>query len=116
MQSVKKDFALRVMTSFKNHVHDPRFICKMEKTAVYFDFKPTRTALTKGKKTVSICICGSSANRCTVCVTVAMDGTKLSLLVIFKGVDGQTQNANLVREDLEAAFGGSRGHVCIAFE
>eukprot|EP00171_Calliarthron_tuberculosum_P006093 IDg6093t1 len=36
MQSVKKDFACRVMTSFKNRVHDPRFFCNMDETAVYF--------------------------------------------------------------------------------
>ena len=36
-------------------------------------------------KTVSV-RCGSTANEiCTVCVTVAADGSKLPLFVIFKG-------------------------------
>eukprot|EP00171_Calliarthron_tuberculosum_P001858 IDg1858t1 len=84
IQSVKKDFALRVMKSFKNRVLDQRFFCNIDEIAVYFDYKPTRTVQTKGEKSVSIRISRSSANRCTVCMMVAMDGTKVPLFVIFK--------------------------------
>eukprot|EP00171_Calliarthron_tuberculosum_P016779 IDg16779t1 len=84
MQSVKKYFTRRVMTSFKNRVHDPRFFCNMDETAVYFDLKPIRTVHTNGEKTVFIRIGRSSANRCTVCVTISMDATKLPLFVIIK--------------------------------
>eukprot|EP00171_Calliarthron_tuberculosum_P018575 IDg18575t1 len=110
MQYFKKYFARRVITLFKNRVHDMRLFCNMDETAV----KLTNAVHTKGDNTVSVHNGGSSANRCTVFVTVAMDGTELLLFVIFKGARRlwTRRNANLVRADLEAACEGSRGHVC----
>eukprot|EP00171_Calliarthron_tuberculosum_P020423 IDg20423t1 len=72
------------MTSFKNRVHDMRFFCNIDKTAVYLYCKPIRAVHIKSEKTVSIRFGVSSANRCIVCITVSMDGTKLPLFFIFK--------------------------------
>ena len=57
----------------------------MDETAIYFDNHHNYAINEKGAKIVPVRH-GSSANkRCTVCVTVTADGTRLPLFIIFKG-------------------------------
>ena len=57
----------------------------MDETNVYFNCKPKRTVNLRGQKTISIRIGSSTSMRVTLCVTIAMDETKLPLFLIFKG-------------------------------
>ena len=84
MEPVRLEFCGHVMTTYKNQVKNPMFLINMDETAVYFNSPPTHTLHTKGEKTVSISIQGASL-RVKVAVSIAMNGTKLPLFVIFKG-------------------------------
>ncbi len=57
----------------------------MDEIAVYFDTHHNYTINEKGAKTVSVRHGCSNNKRCTVWITVAANGTKLPLFVIFKG-------------------------------
>ncbi len=85
MLAVKKDFCFRVMQSYKYRINNPRYLVNMDQTAVFLNCSPTRTVDIKGKRTVSIRVGGSGSMKFTLCVAVALDGTKLPLFVIFKG-------------------------------
>ena len=110
----------------------------MNETAVRFDNDHNHTFNEKGAKTVSERH-GSSANkRCTVCITVAADGTKLltcyfqrcyerSHSIILAGrhsrrnlwlqksgrLDGELSDAALDRENMEPYVGGSTNSVLL---
>ena len=56
----------------------------MDETAVYFDTGNNYTVNKRGSEAVSIRQGNSDNKRCTVCVTVAADGIKLFLFIIFK--------------------------------
>ena len=88
MQPIRQQFCRRLMTSYKHRINDPYFLVNMDETAVYLNCSPNRTVHMKGEKTVSVMIGGASSMRFTLAVTVAMDGTKLPLFVIFKGTPG----------------------------
>ena len=88
MKCVRRDYCRRLMTSFRNRINDPRFLINMDETAIYLDCYPNRTVHIKGEKTVSVIIGGVSSIRFTLAITITMDGTKLPLFVIFKGVPG----------------------------
>ena len=105
MQSVKQDYNRRVMTSFNTRIRDPHYLINMDETAVYLNCSPSRTVHQKGEKTVSIMIGGTSSRRFTLAVTVAMDGTKLPLFVIFKGVPGGRVEKQLTAELPEGVVG-----------
>lgn len=81
MESGKREHCRRVMTTYHNHIDDPRLLVNMDETAVYLNASPKRTVHRKGERTVSIRIGGSSSMRFTLAVIVAMDGTKLPLFV-----------------------------------
>ena len=85
-QSVKVDYCRRLMTSYNSHILDPRYLLKMDETALYLSYSPNPTVHPKGQNTVSIMVGGSSSMRFTLAVTVAMDGTKLPLFVTLKSV------------------------------
>ena len=97
MQQVKADYCRRVMTSFHNRINNPRYLINMDETAIYLNCSPVRTVHPRGEKTVSIMIGGTSSMRFTLAVTVAMDGSKLPLFVIFKGVPGGRVDKSLPR-------------------
>ncbi len=84
-QAVKKDFCFRVMQSYEARINNPRFLVNMDQTAVFLNCSRTRTVDTKGKRTISIRVGGGTSLRFTLCVAVALDGTKLPLFIIFKG-------------------------------
>ena len=88
MQPVKDEYCRRVMTTFDNRINHPKYLINMDETAVYLNCTPKKTVHPQGERTVAVLIGGSSSMRFTLAVTVAMDGTKLPLFVIFKGVPG----------------------------
>ncbi len=95
MESAGRDFAQRLMNSFIYHINDPSYRVKMDEKAVYMNCSPNRTIHKTEKKTVLIMIGGASSARFTLSVSVAMDGTKLPLFVIFKGKLGGTVEKKL---------------------
>ena len=88
MQPVKRDFCRRIMTSYQSKIRDPKYLVNMDETAVYLNCTPNRTVHPTGEKTVAIMIGRSNPTRITVAVSVAMDGSKLPLFVIFRGKPG----------------------------
>ena len=75
------------MTTFPmNNVEEKLFV-NMGETAIYFDTHSNCTVSEKGMRTVSIRRGCSVSKKCTVCIAVAADGTKLPLFVIFKAAD-----------------------------
>ena len=70
------------------------FLINMDETVVHFNYPPTRTVHTKGKKTASVNIQGGSL-RVTVAVSIAMNGTKLPLFLIFMGKLGGSVEKSL---------------------
>ena len=77
------------MTSYKHRINDPHFLHNMDGTTVYPNCSPNRTVHMKGEKAVSVIMSGASSMRFTLAVTVAMDGMKLPLCVVFKGTPGR---------------------------
>ncbi len=64
----------------------------MNQTAIYFHCKPKHAVSLRGENNVSILIGSSPSKNLTLCVNVAVDGTKLPLLVIAKpGLDWKCQ-------------------------
>lgn len=87
--SVREGFSEVLRLKFKSGgayetVPSSRFV-NMDETAVFFEAKPKSTVHMIGDNTVSVRCTGSNSRRMTVCVSVACDGTKLPLFVIFKG-------------------------------
>ena len=76
------------MMVYFNNINNARYFVNMDETNVYFNCKPERTVSVKGRKTISIRIGCSTSLRVTLYVTIAMDGTKLPLFLIFKGAPG----------------------------
>jgi DDE superfamily endonuclease len=67
------------------HGLDPKYFINMDQTAVWFEMKSSTTVDVLGAQTVSVRDSGSNSKRCTVCLAVAADGTKLPPFVVFKG-------------------------------
>lgn len=63
----------------------PSMFVNMNETAVFFEARSKCTVHNTDARTVSVSGSGSSNRRLTACVSVACDGTKLSLFLIFKG-------------------------------
>lgn len=61
----------------------------MNQNSIYFEYQPTTTVHTRGKKTDSIGACHSTSKRLSFLFSVAFDGIKLSLFAIFKGNPGK---------------------------
>ena len=85
MQLVKGDYCRNVMTSYCNLIGNSKYFLNMDETAVYVNCVRNRTVHPKGEKTVSIIVGGLSSMRFTLSATITIDGSKLPLLVIFKG-------------------------------
>ncbi len=72
-----------------------RYFLNMDQTAIYFEQKASRVVGKKGEKSVPCRASGSDADRCTVVVTIAADGTKLPPFFIFKGQPGKKVETTL---------------------
>ena len=88
MQSVRQQYCRRIMTSYANSIKNPRSFVKLDGTAIYLNYFQKRTIQSKGEKPALIILCGTSGMRLTSFVSVAMDGTKLWLLAIFRDTLG----------------------------
>ena len=95
MQPVRDVYCHRIMTSYNLRINNPKYLVDMDETAIYLNSALKRTVHLKGEKIVPVMIDGSSSMRFTLAVTVAMDGTKLPLFVIFKGKQGGTVEKQL---------------------
>ena len=76
-EAVRTEFAQSTMTMVHMNSIPRNMFVNMDETAVYFDTDYNYTVNKKGAKTVSVRHGSSDNKRCTVCVTVAADGTKL---------------------------------------
>ena len=85
MQSVRQEYCSQLMRTYLHCINNPRYLVNMDQTTIYLNYSPNRTFHEKGKRTISIRVGGSSSMRFTLCMSVAMDGKKLPLFVIFKG-------------------------------
>ena len=93
-EQMRVSFAQSTMTLIRMNNVDENLFVNMDETAVYFDTHHNYTVNEKGAKTVSVRHGCSNNKRCTVCITVAADGTKLPLFVIFKGaINGPIANS-----------------------
>lgn len=72
-------------SSKKNETLQRNMVVNMDETAIYFANKQIRTVHPLGRNTVAIRGSESRNHRMTACITVASDGIKLPLFVIFKG-------------------------------
>ncbi len=61
----------------------------MDENAVYLNCTPNCTVNSTGEKTIAIMIGKFNLRRIALAVSVAMDGSKLPLFVIFKGKFGR---------------------------
>ena len=59
-------------------------LVNMDETNVYFNSKPKLTVHAKEEKTISIRIGSTTSQYVTLCVSIAMVGTKIPLFLIFK--------------------------------
>lgn len=73
----------------------PGEMFNMDETAVYFDNTPTKTIEMRGKKSISMRICGNASHRVTVLLCVSFTGKKLPPLVVFKGGRDKTIHKKL---------------------
>lgn len=80
----------------------PHYFLNMDQTAVFYESKPSKIVAKKGANTVSCRDSGSNARRCTVCVTVAADGTKLPPFFIFKGKPGARLEQGFLEQGIPA--------------
>ena len=88
MQTVRRDYCRSSMMSYSNRIDNTHYRINMDETAELLNCTPNRTVHMKGEKTVSVMIGGTTSMIFTLDVSVAMDGTKLPLFVIFKATPG----------------------------
>ncbi|RQM11809.1 hypothetical protein B5M09_001013 [Aphanomyces astaci] len=99
MNETLTDFADNLMDRFKpfgtlENV-SKHFFVNMDETSVPFQPDVKTTIALKGSKTVSVRKNTSTNSRVSVCLAIAMDGTKLPPFVVFKGVPGARIDSNL---------------------
>ena len=88
MQSVRQQYWRHIMTSYAKNINNPHYFVNMDETAIYLNCSPKHTVHAKGEKTVPIMPDGLSGMRFTLAISLAMDGTKLRIFGVFKGVPG----------------------------
>ena len=94
-EAVRESFAQSTMTYIQMNDIPRCLFVNMDETAIYFDTPHHTTVNVRGAKTVSVRRGSSSTQRCTLCITVAADGAKLPLFVIFKARPNGTIAKNL---------------------
>jgi DDE superfamily endonuclease len=89
---------LSLVTTLVNESVKKHFFLNMDQTAINFELKFNQMITHKGSTTVSCRDSGSNQRCCTVCITLASDGTILPPFFIFKG----RPNA-IVEQEIRAA-------------
>ena len=92
LDEVRKDVVTNIRQRFEEgdmyHGMELHYMVNMDETAIYFEDKHHSSIDVQGTNTVACRDSSSSSKRCTVCIAVAGDGTKLPPFVIFKGQKG----------------------------
>ena len=84
MENVSRDFLLSAMDALHNQIFSKDCMLSMDQTSLHFNCAPRATVRGKVERTISVKIAISSF-RLTLCVTVAVDGTKLAFLFVMNG-------------------------------
>ena len=74
-----------ICTLQKDNNFDLNCIANMDKTPIFFDMVSALTLDCRGAQSIPICTTGNEKNRLTCILGILADGTKLPLMVIFKG-------------------------------
>lgn len=86
---VKQPFVNHVMENFKNGGDYINVLLSMsvnmDEPALFFEARVRSTKHHTGARSISIRASGSSNGRMSACVSIACDGTKLPLFLLFKG-------------------------------
>ena len=77
------------------HNISAKYFVNMDQSAIYYESRPRTTVHLKGEKTISIKSSSGSNHRATICLAVAMDGTKLPPFIIFKAQPGGRIESNI---------------------
>ena len=85
VESGQTELAQSTMTMVQMNSILRNMFVNIDETVVYFDTDYNYTVSKRGAKTVSVQHGNSNKKQCTVCITVAADGIKPTLFVIFKG-------------------------------
>ena len=88
------------MNFFRNLIGDPKYFLNVDETAMYMNSGLNRTVHLKGKRG-----CHHAwriiINAFYTCCTITMDGSKLNLFIIFKGISGRS-----IARSLPSILGG----------
>lgn len=86
LEEKRQNFFRFIIRMRKQRGYDLKFIGNMDETPVYLDMPGTRTLHTVGDKTIAMRSTGHEKERVTVMLAGLADGTKLTPMVILKGV------------------------------
>jgi len=86
-EKMRDEFAKDVMSQIHLRKTPPKYFINMDETAVYFNPRVHYTIDEMGAETVCVRQGKRATSRLTACVSVAHDGTKLPLFLIFKGAE-----------------------------
>jgi hypothetical protein len=98
-QRNEDDFVESVKNTAKLHDIKPGFILNMDQTGVHFDMVSTTTVAQKGQKSIAV-KATNNPNCCTVFLTVAVNGEKITPLVVFKGQPDKTISKGFTKEGI----------------
>lgn len=84
-EATKARYSNRIMKSLAIRAVEKSMFVNMDQTPLWFDAIPTTTIEETGARTVFIRSGASSNQRATLAISVAFDGTKLPLFIVFKG-------------------------------
>ena len=110
MGAIQLDFVEYLRKKKRDFEVPDRMIVNMDETGLYFDMQPKTTIASKGiillmlgSKHINIKTTGNS-NHCTVFLAVALDGSKLKPLVVFKGQPGGSVTREFSEYDTRNAY------------
>lgn len=81
----------------------PNLIVNMDETGCYFNMTANRTFNLAGQKNIRI-KASKISSHCSVFLAVALNGSKLKPLVVFKGVPGATTHRGLINCDQRNSY------------
>jgi hypothetical protein len=103
MGSIHLDFVIHFTRLREFHAIPWNLCVNMDETGCYFDMGSSTTIHKKGSKHVNV-KSTSNSNHCTVFLSVALDGSKLKPLVVFKGAANGSVSKKLNSLDQRNAY------------
>lgn len=103
MGQIHLDFVMHFKYLMDIHKFDLHNVINMDETGCYFDMPSNTTIAEKGSKTVRI-DSTTNSNHCTVFLSVALDGSKLKPLVVWKAKPDGTVFSRLNQLDSRNAY------------